>query len=55
MPSLRELVPQEVSRHLAVLRRGLLRARRQGRYVHYSLNLPGLTALGMDLLVAIPR
>ncbi|MET8011225.1 DUF5937 family protein [Streptomyces sp. NPDC005271] len=51
-----ELSPPEVSRHLAVLRRaGLLTARRQGRYVHYALNLPDLTALGGDLLAAVLR
>ncbi|WST79072.1 helix-turn-helix domain-containing protein [Streptomyces sp. NBC_01136] len=42
--------------YLAVLRRaGLLAARRQGRYVRYSLNLPDLTALGADLLAAVLR
>lgn len=51
-----ELTPPEVSRHLAVLRRaGLLTARRQGRYVRYTLNLPELTALGPDLLAALLR
>lgn len=51
-----ELSPPEVSRHLAVLRRaGLLTARRQGRYVRYTLNLPDLTALGSDLLAAVLR
>ncbi|MEU2880923.1 DUF5937 family protein [Streptomyces sp. NPDC007070] len=51
-----ELTPPEVSRHLAVLRRaGLLSARRQGRYVRHTLNLPGLTALGPDLLAAVLR
>ena len=51
-----ELSPPEVSRHLAVLRRaGLLTARRQGRYVRYTLDLPDLTALGVDLLAAILR
>jgi hypothetical protein len=46
----------EVSRHLAVLRRaGLLTARRHGRYVSYTLNLPDLTALGADLLAAVLR
>ncbi|WP_225826514.1 DUF5937 family protein [Streptomyces naphthomycinicus] len=51
-----ELSPPEVSRHLAVLRRaGLLTARRQGRYVRHSLDLPGLTALGTDLLAAVLR
>jgi DNA-binding transcriptional ArsR family regulator len=45
-----------VSRHLAVLRRaGLLTARRHGRYVRYTLNLPDLTSLGTDLLAAVPR
>lgn len=40
----------------AVLRRvGLLTTRRHGRYVHYSLNLPELTTLGTDLLVAVLR
>ncbi|MEU6480963.1 helix-turn-helix domain-containing protein [Streptomyces sp. NPDC047017] len=51
-----ELSPPEVSRHLAVLRRaGLLTARRQGRYVRYTVNLPDLTALGSDLLAAVLR
>lgn len=51
-----ELSPPEVSRHLAVLRRaGLLTARRQGRYVRYTVNLPDLTALGADLLTAVLR
>lgn len=51
-----ELSPPEVSRHLAVLRRaGLLTARRQGRYVRHTLNLPDLTALGSDLLAAVLR
>jgi DNA-binding transcriptional ArsR family regulator len=51
-----ELSPPEVSRHLAVLRRaGLLTARRHGRYVRYTLNLPDLTALGTDLLSAVLR
>jgi DNA-binding transcriptional ArsR family regulator len=50
------LSPPEVSRHLAVLRRaGLLTARRQGRYVRYTVNLPDLTALGGDLLAAVLR
>jgi DNA-binding transcriptional ArsR family regulator len=52
----RELTPPEVSRHLAVLRRaGLLTSRRQGRYVRYTLSLPGLTALGADLPAAVLR
>ncbi|WP_030160866.1 helix-turn-helix domain-containing protein [Streptomyces sp. NRRL S-244] len=51
-----ELSPPEVSRHLAVLRgAGLLTARRHGRYVRYTLNLPDLTALGTDLLAAVLR
>src|SRR5689334_9047428 len=51
-----ELSPPEISRHLAVLRRaGLLTARRDGRYVRYSLNLPDLSALGTDLLSAVLR
>ncbi|EPH41621.1 hypothetical protein STRAU_5324 [Streptomyces aurantiacus JA 4570] len=46
----------EVSRHLAALRRaGLVTARRQGRYVRHTLNLPELTALGTDLLAAVLR
>ncbi|MCF3118806.1 helix-turn-helix transcriptional regulator [Streptomyces arenae] len=46
----------EVSRHLAVLRRaGLLTARREGRYVRHTLNVPDLTALGTDLLAAVLR
>jgi DNA-binding transcriptional ArsR family regulator len=50
------LSPPEVSRHLAVLRRaGLLATRRQGRYVRYTVDLPGLTALGTDLLAAVLR
>jgi hypothetical protein len=31
------------------------RARRQGRYVRYTVNLPDLTALGGDLLAAVLR
>ncbi|MFD7706950.1 DUF5937 family protein [Streptomyces sp. NPDC059786] len=51
-----ELSPPEVSRHLAVLRRAnLLTARRQGRYVRYTLNLSDLTDLGTDLLAAVLR
>ncbi|WP_030561975.1 helix-turn-helix domain-containing protein [Streptomyces aureocirculatus] len=51
-----QLSPPEVSRHLAVLRRaGLLTARRQGRYIRYTLKLPDLTALGTDLLAAVLR
>ncbi|MGW0775807.1 DUF5937 family protein [Streptomyces sp. NPDC002835] len=51
-----ELTPPEVSRHLAVLRRaGLLTARRHGRYVRHSLNLPDLAALGTDLVAAVLR
>ncbi|MEU8791416.1 DUF5937 family protein [Streptomyces sp. NPDC048643] len=51
-----ELTPPEVSRHLAVMRRaGLLTARRHGRYVRHTLNLPDLTALGTDLLAAVLR
>jgi DNA-binding transcriptional ArsR family regulator len=51
-----ELTPPEVSRHLAVLRRaGLLTARRQGRYVHYALDLTAATALGADLVSAVLR
>jgi len=50
------LSPPEVSRHLAVLRRaGLLSARRRGRYVHYAVNVPEVTALGADLLAAVLR
>ncbi|MFB6808036.1 DUF5937 family protein [Streptomyces sp. NPDC056387] len=51
-----ELSSPEVSRHLAVLRRaGLLTGRRHGRYVRYTLDVPGLTALGSDLLAAVLR
>ncbi|MFH8610678.1 DUF5937 family protein [Streptomyces sp. NPDC018029] len=51
-----ELTAPEVSRHLAVLRRaGLLTSRRRGRYIHYALDLPALTALGTDLLSAVLR
>ncbi|MER5866206.1 DUF5937 family protein [Kitasatospora sp. NPDC002040] len=51
-----ELTDPEVSRHLAVLRRaGLLTARRQGRYVHYSLDLAATAAIGSDLLAAVLR
>ncbi|MFJ3877877.1 DUF5937 family protein [Streptomyces sp. NPDC090077] len=51
-----DLTPPEVSRHVALLRRaGLLTARREGRYVRYSLNLSDLTALGTDLLAAVLR
>ncbi|MEU6144333.1 DUF5937 family protein [Streptomyces sp. NPDC047081] len=46
----------EISRHLAVLRRaGLLTSQRQGRYVHYTLNVRETTALGTDLLAAVLR
>jgi DNA-binding transcriptional ArsR family regulator len=51
-----DLTAPEVSRHLAVLRRaGLLTTERRGRYVHYSVDLPALTALGADLLAAMLR
>ncbi|MGW7081306.1 DUF5937 family protein [Streptomyces sp. NPDC054866] len=51
-----ELTPPEVSRHLAVLRRAdLLTAQRRGRYIHYTLNVPAMTALGTDLLSAVLR
>jgi DNA-binding transcriptional ArsR family regulator len=51
-----QLTPPEVSRHLAVLRRaGLLTTRRQGRYVHYTLNLTDMATLGTDLLSAVLR
>jgi DNA-binding transcriptional ArsR family regulator len=51
-----DLTSPEVSRHLAVLRRaGLLATQRHGRYVHYSIDLPALTALGTDLLAALLR
>ncbi|GAA1673146.1 DUF5937 family protein [Glycomyces endophyticus] len=51
-----ELTPPEVSRHLAVLRRaGLLAARRDGRYVRYTLNTADLAGLGPDLLAAVLR
>jgi DNA-binding transcriptional ArsR family regulator len=51
-----DLSAPEVSRHLAVLRRaGLLTAHRHGRYVRHTLNLPGLTTLGTDLLAAVLR
>jgi DNA-binding transcriptional ArsR family regulator len=49
-----DLTAPEVSRHLAVLRRaGLLTTERRGRYVHYSVDLLALTALGADLLAAM--
>lgn len=48
--------PPEVSRHLAVPRRaGLLTARRQGRYIRHTLNLPHLTAPATDLPAAVLR
>ncbi|GAA2066021.1 DUF5937 family protein [Catenulispora yoronensis] len=51
-----DLTPPEVSRHLAALRRaGLLTAERQGRYVHYRLDLSATTTLGADLLAAVLR
>ena len=51
-----DLTPPEVSRHLAVLlRAGLLTTQRRGRYVHYSVDLPALTALGTDLMAATLR
>jgi DNA-binding transcriptional ArsR family regulator len=50
------LTPPEVSRHLAALHRaGLLTTERRGRYVHYAVDLPALTALGADLLAALLR
>jgi DNA-binding transcriptional ArsR family regulator len=50
------LTAPEVSRHLAVLRRaGLLTTERRGRYVHYAVDPPALTALGTDLLAAVLR
>ncbi|GAA2465000.1 hypothetical protein GCM10023100_76900 [Actinocorallia cavernae] len=52
----RGLSAPEVSRRLAALRRaGLLTARREGRYVRYTVNLPDLTALGSDVLEAVLR
>ncbi|MEU2080022.1 DUF5937 family protein [Streptomyces sp. NPDC013489] len=51
-----KLTPPEVSRHLAVLRRaGLLTARRQGRYVQYTLDHGHISTLGSDLLAALMR
>jgi DNA-binding transcriptional ArsR family regulator len=51
-----DLTTPEVSRHLAVLHRaGLLTTERRGRYVHYSVDLPTLTALSADLLAAMLR
>ncbi|NUP19777.1 MAG: helix-turn-helix transcriptional regulator [Streptomyces sp.] len=51
-----DLTRPEVSRHLALLRRAdLVTARRHGRYVRYTLDLPALTALGTDLLAAVLR
>jgi len=50
------LTPPEVSRHLAVLRRaGLVTVQRHGRFVHYAVDRPALTALGVDLLAAVLR
>ena len=44
------------ARHLAVLRRArLLTTERRGRYVHYAVDLPALTALGTDLLAVVLR
>jgi DNA-binding transcriptional ArsR family regulator len=51
-----DLTPPEVSRHLAVLRKaGLLTTVRQGRYVHYRLDLDSTMALGFDLVAAVLR
>jgi DNA-binding transcriptional ArsR family regulator len=51
-----DLSAPEVSRHLAVLRHaGLLKARRRGRYVHYTLDPSAMTTLGTDLLSAVLR
>jgi DNA-binding transcriptional ArsR family regulator len=51
-----DLTPPVVSRHLAVLRRvGLLTTERRGRYVHYTVDLPALAALGTDLLAVMLR
>lgn len=51
-----DLTPPEVSRHLAVLRQaGLLTARREGRYVRYTLDQAAVSTLGTDLLAAVLR
>jgi hypothetical protein len=36
-------------------RAGLFTAERRGRYVHYTLDLSALTALGTDLLAVVLR
>ncbi|GAA3850913.1 hypothetical protein GCM10023084_01380 [Streptomyces lacrimifluminis] len=51
-----DLSPSEVSRHLAALcRADLLTARRHGRHVRYTLNLPDLATVDTDLPAAVPR
>ncbi|KJY41488.1 ArsR family transcriptional regulator [Streptomyces sp. NRRL B-1568] len=45
------LTPPEVSRHLAVLKKaGLIKTRREGRYVLHELDLQLISRLGPDLL-----
>jgi hypothetical protein len=47
---------EQCAEAFAVLRRaGLLTARRHGRYIRYTLNLPDPTALGTDVLAAVLR
>jgi DNA-binding transcriptional ArsR family regulator len=51
-----DLTPPVVSRHLAVLRRAdLLTTERRGRYVHCTVDLLALAALGTDLLAVMLR
>lgn len=46
----------EVSRHLAVMKKaGLLRTRRQGRYVQYQLDLAAVARIGSDFIEGILR
>ncbi|MFD3544231.1 DUF5937 family protein [Streptomyces sp. NPDC058655] len=46
----------EVSRHLAVLKKaGLIRTRRQGRYVQHQLDLPAVARIGSDFIEGILR
>lgn len=51
-----QLTAPEVSRHLAVLKKaGLVTVTRQGRYVHYQLDLLTCARLGADLVEALLR
>lgn len=48
--------PQNVSKHLGVLRQaGIVRRRRDGNYVHYSIADPGVYALCEDVCGSLRR